>query len=177
MCIKTMFQQFATKRNLVVLFLLTVLCNVLMALYFGDLTEQVLDTYLYYSASEAYEAMEKYGDYKRQRYIQGTILLDFIYPVIYCLLLSFSLFRLKVNARRAILPWWILLVDYLENGIIIFLLSRFPVRYEGLAGIAGVVTLIKWLMVIASILSLIILFFVGFYRRKYKHHLRIDGQC
>lgn len=154
----SLFQKYATKRNLIALAILTVTCNVLLLLYFGDFEESPLDTYVYYTASEAYKAIDNYGVYNRGRYIRGTILLDFIYPIIYSLMLSFSLFRLKVRAGLAILPLWIIPMDYLENVTIIFLLSQFPQRYVVLASIAGVVTSMKWLMVVMTLLSIIILF-------------------
>lgn len=163
---KFLFQKLATKRNLILLFILTVLCNVSLALYFGNFNEPILDTYLYYSADEAYEAISNFGDYFRQRYIWGTILLDFIYPVIYCLLLSISLFRLKANAKFGILPMWIIPVDYLENVTIIFLLSQFPKKHEVLASMAGVFTSVKWLMVFACLLSIIILFLYRYLKGK-----------
>lgn len=154
----SLFQKYATRRNFIVLVILVLACNVSLALFFGDFEESPLDTYLYYTADRAYEAIDNYGVHGRERYIRGTILLDFIYPIIYSLMLSFALFRLRVRAGLAILPLWIILMDYLENAAVIFLLSQYPQRHILLASIAGVFTLIKWLMVIVALLSIIILF-------------------
>ncbi|WP_158861563.1 hypothetical protein [Lunatibacter salilacus] len=155
----SLFQKYATRRNLSVLLILTVLFNVLFLLYFGDFEEPILDTYTYYSAGEAYEAIESYGEYDRQKYIRGTLMLDFIYPIIYCLMLAFAIYRLNGSGKIAAVPLWIIPVDYLENSLIIFLISKFPIRYEVLAGIAGIFTLTKWVMVVICLLGILVLFF------------------
>ena len=154
---KSLFQQYATKKNLIVLLILTVLCNISLALYFGSFEKPILDTHIYYTATEAYEVIGSYEAYHRQRYVFGTLLLDFIYPVIYCLMLSVALYRIVHKVELALLPLLILPIDYLENISLILMVSKLPERNEMLASIVGVFTLIKWLMVIGTLLGIIVL--------------------
>ncbi|HSI76492.1 MAG TPA: hypothetical protein VK957_11365 [Lunatimonas sp.] len=156
---KSLFQKYATRRNLLILLILVVIFNGLFLLYFGKFKEPILDTYIYYSAVDAYEAIESYGENDRQRYIKGTLILDFVYPIIYCLMLAFAIFRLQGSIRLAMVPLWILPIDYFENSLIILLISKFPIRYEVLAGIAGIFTLTKWVMVVLCLLGILMLFF------------------
>lgn len=161
-----LFQKYATKRNLIALIILTVLCNMSLALYFGNFTAPILDTFMYYSADQAYEAIGEYGEDLEQRYIQGTLMLDFIYPVIYCLMLAFALFRLGGSAKVATFPLGILPFDYLENISIIYLINKLPARYDLIAGMAGIFTLIKWSLVIICLLGIILLVILRFYNRR-----------
>ncbi len=150
----TLFQRFATRRNLFVLLIIVVIFNALFLLYFGNFKEPILDTYIYYSSAEAYDAIEGYGEFERQRYIKGTLMLDF------------ALFRLQGSIRVAMFPLWILPIDYLENSVIIFLLSRFPKRHDILAGVAGILTLTKWSMVVICLLGILMLFFYRVFYKK-----------
>nr|MBI1232252.1 hypothetical protein [Cytophagales bacterium] len=155
----SLMQKYATKRNLVLLIILTVLSNISLGLYFIDFHAPILDTVPYYSAEYAYEAIGAYGEAYKKTYIRGTLLLDFIYPIIYCLMLAFALCRVQKSVSLAFFPFLILPVDYLENILLIFLVSEHPETYLFLAGFAGLVTLTKWSMVLIS-LSVIIFFLV-----------------
>lgn len=163
---RSLFQIYATRSNLFILLILVVLCNVLLLLYFGDFEEPILDTYIYYSGAEAYDAIGSYGEYDRQRYIKGTLMLDFIYPIFYCFMLAFAAFRIQGSVRLAMIPLWILPIDYLENSLIIFLVSRFPIRYDILASMAGILTLTKWAMVVICLLGILALFFSRIFSQK-----------
>lgn len=163
---KSLFEQYATKRNLSLVLILAVLFNVLLLLYFRNFDVPILDTYMFYTSDEAYEAIGDYGSYKRQRYIIGTLMLDFIYPIFYCLMLAFGLFRLQGSVKLAIFPLFILPVDYLENLSIIFLLRKFPVRYDGVAEMAGIFTLTKWLMVLVSLIGIIALILFRVFKKR-----------
>lgn len=149
------FSSYATRSNLLLLVALTILNNVSLVWFFRDFPDPILDTFLFYTDEEAYAIIENYGAEYRNMYIRGTLLLDFVYPVVYCLMLAFGIFRLSKHAGWASFPLWILPVDYLENGTLIFLLSQYPEEYRLIASAVGFVTCTKWTMVMASVLFIL----------------------
>ena len=165
---RTLLEKYATRRNLFILLILVILCNVSLLVYYWDFDEPILDTYIYYSTGEAYKAIENYGEYDRQRYIRGTLMLDFVYPIIYCLMLAFAIFRLNESIRVSIAPLCILPIDYLENVLIIFMISKFPTRYDVAASVAGIMTLTKWTLVAMCLLGILVLFFARIFSKKSK---------
>jgi hypothetical protein len=166
-------QKYATKRNIVLLLLLTVLFNISLGLYFIDFHAPILDTVPYYSAEFAYEAIGMYGEAYKQTYITGTLLLDFVYPIVYCLMLAFALIRLQKSVAIASFPLFILPVDYLENTLLIFLVSEHPETYLFLAGLAGIITLTKWSMVAISVSVIIFYLVLRFFKGGGKAKIRL----
>lgn len=120
----------------------------------------LLDTRLSYTPQQAYQALEAYGPEGRAQYARTTLLLDFLFPVIYALLLSLLATRGLLRAfpgaprlhRLALLPFAVLLCDWLENGCILALLWTFPQRLLGLATAAGTFTLLKWIGLALAVL-------------------------
>lgn len=120
----------------------------------------MLDTRLSYSPAEAYQALEAYGPTGRAQYVRTTALLDFVFPVIYGLLLGLLAARGLARAFPgkprmgwlALLPLAALLFDWLENGSVLALLLTYPQRLDGLAAAAGVFTLLKWITFVLSVL-------------------------
>jgi len=99
--------------------------------------------------------MEAYGQQGRITYIRSTLLLDYIYPWIYSLMLSFIIFRVSGRAIISAIPFLILVLDYLENTLIIALLWQYPREYHALASIAGIITMAKWLMAATSLAAIL----------------------
>lgn len=120
----------------------------------------MLDTRLSYSPAEVYQALEAYGPAGRAQYARTTALLDFIFPVVYTLLLVLlaarGLVRAFPGAPRigwlALLPFAALLFDWLENGCVLALLLSYPQRLDGLAAAAGTFTLFKWISFMLAVL-------------------------
>jgi len=120
----------------------------------------MLDTRLSYSPAAAYQALEVYGPAGRAQYARTTTLLDFIFPVVYTLLLSLlaarGLARAFPSAPRmgwlALQPLAALLFDWLENGCVLALLLSYPRQLDGLAAAAGVFTLLKWISFTLAVL-------------------------
>lgn len=120
----------------------------------------MLDTRLSYSPAKAYQALEAYGPAGRAQYVRTTALLDFLFPVVYGLLLSLLAARGLAcafpGAPRvgwlALLPFAALLFDWLENGCILALLLSYPRQLDGLAGAAGAFTLLKWISFALAVL-------------------------
>ena len=156
---------YSTNRNIVILFILVVLFNIGFPVVFAGVEGPLLDLKLWYSASEARELISSYGPEGRSAYIKGTLTLDYFYPVIYSLLLAFILYRLSAPLIISILPFAILLFDYLENTAILFLLYRYPQEWKFLASTTGWFTLLKWFFVFLSAIKILIFFFRKMIRR------------
>ncbi|WP_209330879.1 hypothetical protein [Lunatimonas salinarum] len=152
---KKFVSRYATPTLLILSLVLVVANNLALLWFFRNFPEPILDTYLFYTADEAYAIFEQYGTYYRAMYIRGTLLLDFLYPVFYCLMLSFAIFRVSRHMGWALFPLWILPVDYLENATLIYLLIAYPTEYRWLATGVGFVTCAKWAMVMTSILFIV----------------------
>ncbi|MCC5938397.1 MAG: hypothetical protein JJU34_14055 [Lunatimonas sp.] len=152
---KKIVSRYATPANLVLLVILVVVNNLALIWFFRNFPEPILDTYLFYTAEEAYAIIEAYGAYYRAMYIRGTLLLDFMYPVWYTLMLSFGIYRASGQAGWALFPLWILPLDYVENGTLIYLLTQYPTEHLFLASAVGFITCAKWAMVLTSVLFIL----------------------
>ena len=132
---------------LLVLFLFAILV-VIPALYPAF---QTLDTLPGYTPEKAYELISSYGDQGRQSYVITELTLDLIYPLILALLFSAAIFYtfqrgfpgLAWSGRLALIPFAIMLVDYLENACIIFMLRSYPRQIPIVASISNVFTITK----------------------------------
>lgn len=140
-------RKYAVLKNMVLLGVLVILFNIIMGYAFGRIEVDILDVQVYYSSEEAYNFISAYGEEGRARYINTTLLLDYIYPWFYSLLLSFIVFRLSGKYKLSLLPFAILTLDYAENTFVVILLASYPARLASLAAAAGIFTFTKWLMV------------------------------
>ncbi|MBD2701456.1 hypothetical protein IC229_12465 [Spirosoma sp. BT702] len=89
-----------------------------------------------------------YGPAARSFYARTELTTDVIYPLVYSTLLSLlltMLFRNKPNRLFIGLPFFTLLLDYLENAAIVTLLNTYPTQSTGVAVLCEVVKLAKWL--------------------------------
>ncbi len=154
---KKLIQHNAGNKNILILAILVILFNIAMGFAFGRIEGEILDTRIYYTPDEAYKSISGYGDEGRSLYVQTTLLLDYLYPWIYSLLLSIVLFRLSGKHRISLLPFFILVLDYAENTAILIMLTRYPARFDLLASTAGIATFSKWLMVIIIFLMILAL--------------------
>ena len=111
----TYFKRFATAKNIILFFILSLLVNLQFARYHGVLEFGIPDTHLHYTADDFYALMEKYTQKEIDIYIKGILLLDFIYPIFYSLFLALFIFRLSHKTHLSLLPFGVLIFDYLEN--------------------------------------------------------------
>ncbi|MBA6341482.1 hypothetical protein H4J59_10840 [Colwellia sp. MB02u-10] len=117
---------------------------------------QPLDLQLYYTPMQAYKLIASYGVENRLAYIKGLITIDMVYPLFYSLFLSLLLtfFIARSYAKNhkmqyvRVLPFFIMLVDIIENICIILMLLEFPCVIESLALVSGLMTLLKWLLIV-----------------------------
>ncbi len=122
------------------------------------------DLSLWYSPAELYQMAEDYGTEGRQAYIQARLRFDIIWPLVYTFFLATSLswFFGRSTAsgslwRRANLaPFTAMLLDFLENLSTSLVMVRYPVHSMGIAEIAPVFTLLKWVFVGGSFVLLLI---------------------
>ncbi len=157
-----------TKTSIIILFIVFfLLFNLGFIVIFNQLDAGILDGQLFYTADKAYQVIGSYGHTGRETYIRGTLALDFIYPLVYSVMLSLLLFKATKDQILSSLPFVILLLDYFENITLLTVVFNFPERIDSVATIAGFITLLKWFMVAASVL---LLSFVSLKSYFFKHN-------
>jgi hypothetical protein len=124
----------------------------------------LLDLQFFNTPEKAYSWVEAYGAEGRIQYRNIELTADIAWPMLYTLLLSWSitwLFKRSVaEGNKAqmlnVVPFGALLFDLLENACIVTMLSIFPSKPTVLAWMATACTTVKWLFVGASILVLLV---------------------
>jgi hypothetical protein len=122
------------------------------------------DLSFYYSASELYSMAEVYGPEGRSEYVQARFTFDLIWPLVYTFFLVTSLSwvsqRVIPDGRRwrliNLLPVWGMLCDYLENISTSIVMLRYPQATTVIDWLAGIFTLLKWLLISASFAGLLV---------------------
>jgi len=160
------FKKLATVKNIILFFVLSLLVNLLFAKSHVVLEFGIPDTHLYYTAKDFYALMEKYTQKEIGIYIRGILLLDFIYPIFYSLFLTLFIFGLSHKTHLSLLPFGVLIFDYLENLSVLTLIMLMPSRYMYLATFAGYFTFAKWIL--ASLCLIIVLIYMVRYFIKLK---------
>lgn len=125
--------------------------------------EDLLDVRFYYSAQEAYRAMERYGVEGRALYLR-FLAADFIFAPLYgfafALLftrLTSTLFPSSSNWRKLnLLPIGIAMADIAENICIFLLLQMYPEQIHLVGTLAGIATLTKWVLTIVAFIFLVL---------------------
>ncbi len=116
-----------------------------------------LDLQYFYSADKAYNTIAQLTPQERAQYIITECTADVVYPIVYTLLLSFTLFLLYHKLWLVKMPLFIFLFDYIENSCIIILLYKYPTELNTLATLTGFLSGIKWVLV----LIIVLIAFVG----------------
>lgn len=140
------FTKLATVKNIILFFSLSLLVNLVFAGFSGDFEYGIPDTFIHYSANDFYALMGKYTHEEIGIYLRGILLLDLIYPVFYSLFLALFIFALSRKTLLSLLPFGVLIFDYLENLSVFTLIMFLPTRNNILATFAGYFTLIKWFL-------------------------------
>jgi hypothetical protein len=122
------------------------------------------DLSIYYSAQDLYHWAEAYGPLGRQAYIRARLTFDVIWPLVYTFFLvtatSWS-YKRAVAPQSAwqyvnLIPLLGMLFDFLENFSTSMVMLRFPQPTLVLASLAGVFTMVKWGLMSASSIALIV---------------------
>ena len=140
----------ATGRNIVILLLLFLLANLVVvpAIYPKF---QTLDTLISYTPHEAYQLITSYGDQGRQTYLLIELTLDLVYPFISALMFSLAIlysFQRALPAhpwtyKLALLPFAVMIADYIENACIVTMLLAYPRLLPGIARLSNALTVAK----------------------------------
>jgi hypothetical protein len=113
------------------------------------------DTSLFYTAEQLYAWAEAYGAAGRAAYVRARLTFDVVWPLVYTLFLTTALSWLMARGfaacsgwRRAnVVPLLGMVFDFLENGATALVMARYPTETPVVAELAGVLTLVKWLLV------------------------------
>jgi hypothetical protein len=155
-------RKWATGKNILILLALFLLANFLVVpLVYPRF--QTLDMLNGYTPSQAYQLISSYGEQGRQTYAIIEATLDLVYPFIsalmFSLLILYSFQRgypnLKWTGWLALLPFAVMVSDYLENTCVIILLLEYPRKLIAVAQIANIFTTAKMVL---SPLELIFIF-------------------
>lgn len=122
-----------------------------------------IDLLLFYTPVQVYSMVASYGDAGRAMYRAHELTIDVIYPVVYTLLFALLitwLFRrgFAPGSRMQklnVVPFGAFLFDMLENVCIVLMLSIHPAQPAALAWIGALITFVKWLFAIATILLIL----------------------
>lgn len=153
---KNFLERFSSGKNIILLIVAFLVFNLFLFPYYIPIDEP-LDLRLAYSSKQAYQLIEGYGEANRQIYALGLIYIDFAYPVVYGLMVSFLLFKIKKSVILAQLPLLAAFADFIENVGIITMLNYFPGKNLLLAGMTSMFTTLKWFSIITSAFILTIL--------------------
>ena len=122
---------------------------------------RLLDMQFHYDAEVVYNTFEKIGDSGREAY-QNFLLLDFVF--IFCLLITMLVITAKVFSyprTRTFFVWICVLralFDILENILLLVMLNSYPLFNNHLATMCSCITTLKFVVLYAWILGIIIRF-------------------
>jgi len=123
----------------------------------------MLDMKFGYSQNLVYRMMENLGAVGRQLYMR-ILCIDFLFVIVFMLLqailISVLLPAAKIGANRnalILLPLFRGAFDILENALLLAILTGYPSRNATLIGAAGLMTILKWVVFIATIVVIVVL--------------------
>ena len=137
-------------KNILILLMLFLLVN-LVAVPVLYPKFQTLDTLTNYTPEKAYNLISSYGNQGRQYYAIIELTLDLIYPLISALLFSLAIlytFRQGFPSfawtnQLALIPFGVMLADYIENVCVVSMLLSYPRRIPVVAEISNIFTVTK----------------------------------
>jgi hypothetical protein len=127
------------------------------------------DLSFFYSTDQLYAMAKSYGEAGRVEYVKARFSFDVIWPLIYTAFLVTAiswLFSKGLGEKSRwhianLVPTWAMILDFLENGSTSIVMARYPHLTPGIAHLAPFFTAIKWILVSASCILLIIGIVVG----------------
>lgn len=162
------FNKNATWNSIIILLTLLLLFNLLIfPLFHANNHENViLDTQFSYSSDKAYKIIANYNDAELKKYMIGQLTLDFVYPIVYTLFISFFLFKLSRKNTLFMFPLLIMFSDYLENIGIVTIINYYPQKLPNIVTITSLFTSLKWILVAISVLLILALLITKNYMKK-----------
>ena len=123
---------------------------------------RLMDGLFWYLPQDVFTRLAAYQSSGRTLYLVNDWTMDLIYPLVYSLLFAFLLTMVLRSAfppgsplqRMQLLPFMMMIFDYLENLSISLLLVQYPTQSFLLARIASIFTTLKWCFGAFSILAL-----------------------
>jgi hypothetical protein len=116
------------------------------------------DSAFWYTPAELYRMAEAYGPAGRRTYVRARWTFDVVWPLVYTVFLSSSIGWVYRRAFSLENPWRLAnlapvlgaCLDYLENTATSLVMVRYPALTPGVAHLAPVFTLTKWIFVNSS---------------------------
>lgn len=155
---KKMNRAVTVKTTIIFFFLFIVLCTLINGKPFGVAELKmhtngvgILDLERYYSPQYAYHLLESQGELGRKLYKDLILRLDFLFPLSYTLCWMSIITITYRNWLNKASKWQLVslipilagISDYIENGFILTMLSKFPQKDEILASLANAMTVSK----------------------------------
>ncbi len=175
----TLVQKLASRKTFMLLLLLELIFMFILfptaikSIRHGKTTEsnKMLDTRFTYTTQTVKTYLTSLNREERKREAIIHFSLDLIYPIIYTLLLSTTelillnliinntggKITLKLRIWIVSFPLLIMFMDYTENIIVTIMLLKYPVFYPHIAELSGIITTIKWSLVIFTTALIIFL--------------------
>jgi hypothetical protein len=126
-----------------------------------------------YTPRELYKMADAYGEQGRREYIKARFTFDIIWPIVYTMFLATALSWLSVRAYKNnhflrysnLLPLLGALFDYLENISTSIVMARYPDPTAVIDLLATLFTPLKWLLISASFVLLLVALVISFVKR------------
>jgi hypothetical protein len=122
------------------------------------------DLSFYYSADDLYRLAEAYEAGGRTEYIQVRFTFDLVWPLVYTFFLATAISWVFARTFSEGSKWQLanlvpvmgMLFDYLENISTSLVMWRYPAKAPVVDWLAGVFTGLKWILISASFILLLI---------------------
>ena len=122
------------------------------------------DTSFFYNARELYTFAESYGPKGRAAYIHARLTFDVIWPLVYTAFLITAISWLTHQTSLSnhswgkinLIPLAAITFDFLENIAAATVMARYPEPTPILATLAGWFTAVKWILLCASFIFLLV---------------------
>lgn len=162
-----LFEFLAKNKTLYILGGICVLLIVLIGKLKGNL--EILDAKFFYLKSEIQPILIGMGDEGRATYLQINYA-DFLFMIAYTFFfygMYFAFFK-DLAKTLIIIPTLLLLADFSETSAIHYILRTFPEMHNGLEYFLMVITPVKWLLALSSLLVIVNGYFVNLYMKSSK---------
>jgi hypothetical protein len=134
------------------------------------------DTTFFYSTQDLYRFAEAYGEEGRAAYVRVRATFDVAWPLVYTFFMVTTISWLSAWAFASdsiihlfnLVPLLAMLFDFLENGTASLVMLRYPQLSPLAAGLAPVVSVIKWALVMGSFGLLVFCLGAALFKRLFR---------
>lgn len=164
-------KQHISKRYVIISLILFLIIGVSMTFYAPWFSSNVgglpyMETKLGYTPADLLDMAEAYGETGRELYIKTSLTLDLLIPLLAGnFLTALSLYLLAktggtLKRRKQVIVLGILTIasDWIENVLMISILSTYPEQMTFLAIAARIMTSVKYLLMLCFVVIIILLF-------------------